>query len=577
MPLLRAGAALAAASVLAACGSASAAARRAVGRRLHRRLRRHRERRRRRHRRRHLAHPTPPTPTRTSTSRPRADTLAVSRATVFVANGGGYDDFAAKLLRRGRATSRCSVVVTALSGFETDAPDFNEHVWYDLPTMKKLADHLATALGAADQPSANRYLDNAKKFDAQVDGLMTKVAAIKAKHAGVKVAITEPVPGYLLDAAGLVVVTPPRVLRGRRGGHRPARRRRHGQQHATFDRGQGARRERPDRRAPTTTQAEQAAAANGVPVVQGHRDPARRRDRLRRLDERPGRRAGRGVGCIMTDVATRVRTAAAVSLRGAALRFGERTLWDGLDLDVAPGEFLAVLGPNGSGKTTLLRVLLGLQPLSRGRGADRRAAAARAAAAPSATCRSRRRSRTDLPLRARDLVGLGLDGHRLGVGLRGRAVAPRTGADAALDVGRRRGHYADAPVGRLSGGEQQRLRVAQALVGDPSVLLCDEPLLSLDLAHQQVVTEPDRPAAARGRHGRRVRHARDQPGPAARRPRAVPRGRPLPDRHARRGDDLGHALDALPHRRRRAAGARAAGRGRRRRARTRHCHPEEAT
>ena len=68
----------------------------------------------------------------------------------------------------------------------------------------------------------------------------------------------------------------------------------------------------------------------------------------------------------MTDVATRVRTAA-VSLRGAALRFGERTLWDGLDLDVAPGEFLAVLGPNGSGKTTLLRVLLGMQPLSAGR------------------------------------------------------------------------------------------------------------------------------------------------------------------------------------------------------------------
>ena len=58
---------------------------------------------------------------------------------------------------------------------------------------------------------------------------------------------------------------------------------------------------------------------------------------------------------------------AAVSLRGAALRFGERTLWEGLDLDVAPGEFLAVLGPNGSGKTTLLRVLLGLQPLPAGR------------------------------------------------------------------------------------------------------------------------------------------------------------------------------------------------------------------
>ena len=51
-----------------------------------------------------------------------------------------------------------------------------------------------------------------------------------------------------------------------------------------------------------------------------------------------------------------------VGLRGASLRFGERVLWSGLDLDIAPGEFVAVLGPNGSGKTTLLRVLLGLQP-----------------------------------------------------------------------------------------------------------------------------------------------------------------------------------------------------------------------
>ena len=181
---------------------------RAVGRRVHRRLRRA-------SRARSAATPAAVTSLiRSADADPHeyeptpADALAVSRATVFVANGGGYDDFATKLSTR-RATSRSSVVVTALSGFETDAPDFNEHVWYDLPTVKKLADHLATALGAADQPDANRYLDNAKKFDAQVDGLMTKVAAIKAKHAGVKVAITEPVPGYLLDAAGLVVVTPP--------------------------------------------------------------------------------------------------------------------------------------------------------------------------------------------------------------------------------------------------------------------------------------------------------------------------------------------------------------------------------
>jgi zinc/manganese transport system substrate-binding protein len=193
-----------------------------------------------------------------------ADTLAVSRATVFVANGGGYDDFATKLYDAA-SNKPVSIVVTALSGLETDTPDFNEHVWYDLPTVKKLADHLATSLGAADQPNANRYLDNAKKFDAQVDGLMAKVAAVKAKHAGVKVAITEPVPGYLLDAAGLVVVTPPEFSEAVEEGTDPpaavvtAN-------NATFAEAKVLV-ENAQTTGPITTQAEQAAAANRVPVV----------------------------------------------------------------------------------------------------------------------------------------------------------------------------------------------------------------------------------------------------------------------------------------------------------------------
>lgn len=178
-------------------------------------------------------------------------------------------------------------------------------------------------------------------------------------------------------------------------------------------------------------------------------------------------------------------TVPAVSLRGAALRFGERTLWDGLDLDVAPGEFIAVLGPNGSGKTTLLRVLLGIQPLYAGEVLVEGRPPARGSRAIGYIPQQKALAE-DLPLRARDLVGLGLDGHRLGLGLRGRALRRERVAAALASVGAQR--YADAPVGRLSGGEQQRLRVAQALVGDPSVLLCDEPLLSLDLAHQNVVS-----------------------------------------------------------------------------------------
>jgi zinc/manganese transport system ATP-binding protein len=178
-------------------------------------------------------------------------------------------------------------------------------------------------------------------------------------------------------------------------------------------------------------------------------------------------------------------TVPAVSLRGAALRFGARTLWDGLDLDVAPGEFIAVLGPNGSGKTTLLRVLLGIQPLHAGQVLVEGRPPARGSRAIGYIPQQKALAE-DLPLRAQDLVGLGLDGHRPGLGLRGRAARREKVAAALASVGAQR--YADAPVGRLSGGEQQRLRVAQALVGDPSVLLCDEPLLSLDLAHQQVVS-----------------------------------------------------------------------------------------
>jgi zinc/manganese transport system ATP-binding protein len=91
----------------------------------------------------------------------------------------------------------------------------------------------------------------------------------------------------------------------------------------------------------------------------------------------------------------------------------------------------------------------------------------------------------DLPLRGRDLVRLGLDGHRFGPGWPSRSRRQQV-QDVIAEVGA--AAYADAPVGLLSGGEQQRLRIGQAVLGNPRLLLCDEPLLSLDLAHQQAVS-----------------------------------------------------------------------------------------
>lgn len=174
-----------------------------------------------------------------------------------------------------------------------------------------------------------------------------------------------------------------------------------------------------------------------------------------------------------------------VRAEGLALRFGQRLLWEGLTFTLARGEFLAVLGPNGTGKTSLLRILLGLRPPAAGRveitGCPPREVRARIGYVPQQRVFDR-----NLALRGRDLVRLGLDGHRYGLGR--LSAESRDRIDRLLEeVGA--ASYAGRPVGRLSGGEQQRLRVAQALASEPELLLADEPLLSLDLAYQRVVTE----------------------------------------------------------------------------------------
>jgi zinc/manganese transport system ATP-binding protein len=174
-----------------------------------------------------------------------------------------------------------------------------------------------------------------------------------------------------------------------------------------------------------------------------------------------------------------------VTAENLALRFGERTLFEELSFVLERGELLAVLGPNGTGKTSLLRILLGLLEPSAGsvvvEGCPPRERCHRIGYVPQQRIFDR-----DIALRGRDLVRLGLDGHRWGFG-RFRPE-DRVRVDASLaEVGATA--YADAPVGLLSGGEQQRLRVAQALVADPVLILADEPLLSLDLAHQREVVD----------------------------------------------------------------------------------------
>ena len=176
---------------------------------------------------------------------------------------------------------------------------------------------------------------------------------------------------------------------------------------------------------------------------------------------------------------------AVLSLRDATLRFGERTLWSHLDLDVRAGEFVAILGANGSGKSSLLKAILGQVALSSGT----------ATFLGRPITRGNRRigyvpqqklADEGVPLRAQDLVALGVDGHRFGFPL------PNRQRRQAVDALIRQVHaepYRRRPLSLLSGGEQQRLRVAQALAGEPRLLLCDEPLLSLDLAYQATISE----------------------------------------------------------------------------------------
>jgi zinc/manganese transport system substrate-binding protein len=138
-----------------------------------------------------------------------ADAVAVGDAAIMIVNGGGYDDFAGKLAEA--SSTRAQVVdVVALSGLETPGrQEFNEHVWYSLPTVEKLVDRLAADLAATDPAGAAAYTANATAFKGRVDGLIAEVDAIKAAHAGDEVAITEPVPLYLVQAAGLANATPP--------------------------------------------------------------------------------------------------------------------------------------------------------------------------------------------------------------------------------------------------------------------------------------------------------------------------------------------------------------------------------
>ncbi len=135
--------------------------------------------------------------------------LALSKAALVVENGGGYDDFMETMLK-GTTSSAPVINAVEVSGKHAAAGgELNEHVWYDFPTVDKVAQQIATELTKLDPANAAEFTSNAKTFSGSLAELTTQVQAVKAAHAGTGVAITEPVPLYLLDAAGLQNVIPP--------------------------------------------------------------------------------------------------------------------------------------------------------------------------------------------------------------------------------------------------------------------------------------------------------------------------------------------------------------------------------
>lgn len=171
-----------------------------------------------------------------------------------------------------------------------------------------------------------------------------------------------------------------------------------------------------------------------------------------------------------------------IEISNLTMSFGQRRLYENLSFNLGPKEFLAVLGPNGAGKTTLIKLLLGLLEPTSGSvkmlGTNPSRARSCIGYVPQLSAQE-----FTLPINVYEFVKLGLNGNKYGISVSANSNKKVNEVLELLNVQ----HLIKAKVSRLSGGEFQRVRIAQAIVNKPKILLFDEALLSLDIKHQGLI------------------------------------------------------------------------------------------
>ena len=396
------------------------------------------------------------------------DAATVAVADVVIVNGAGYDHFVDSLLAANPRSRRTTLTVATVAHVRSGA---NPHLWYDPDYVRAAAQAIAAEFARRQPAHAADFAAGLRRFLAGEQRVTAVIDHDPARARGHRGGLHRTGSGLPRRAPPACVSARPRPSRWR---SRTAATRRPATARTSSRRSPGT----PSRPCCSTprSRTRRRRGSPRSPGAAASRSSASPRPCRPACTSRPGRptRPPRCCEPSMPD-----QPPATVVLRDAAVRFGPRTIWGGLDLDVAPGEFLAVLGPNGSGKTTLLKVLLGLLPLHTGTvevcGRTPRRGSDLVGYVPQQKAFDR-----DVPLRGRDLVRLGLDGHRWGLGRPKQRRARR----------RRRRH----PRGRRRG---LRRRPAGAAV------------------RRRAAAAAHRPGPARRPAGAALRRAAAQPGPAA--------------------------------------------------------------